>query len=85
MDQAVGQKKLPLWEFIPISRALVPILYVLLGLCNDLLSNFLKWVNERAEPLLSEEISSRNISMLAEIAVDEKETEVSIANGELKM
>ena len=46
IDKAIaglaGQKEAPLWTFIPIENYLVPLLHLLLGLGNDLLSNFFK-------------------------------------------
>jgi hypothetical protein len=52
---------------------IVPLLHILLGLSNDALSHFWDWFEERVEPLISEEVQARNMALLAEIAVDEKE------------
>jgi hypothetical protein len=77
-EQAVGQGKPlpsvgvsenPVWDFIAVKRYLFPaILHELLGLGNDLMSNFWKHVEEGAdEPLEPDEIEARNMSLLAEI------------------
>jgi hypothetical protein len=44
-------------------------------LSNDALSHFWDWFEERVEPLTPEEIQARNMALLAEIAVEEKEEE----------
>jgi hypothetical protein len=70
-----GQKELPIWDFILIQNMIVPLLHILFGLSNDALSHFLDWFKERVEPLTTEEIQARNMALLAEIAVEEKEEE----------
>jgi hypothetical protein len=54
---------------------IVPLLHILLGLSNDALSHFWDWFEEHVEPLTTEEIQARNMALLAEIAVEEKEEE----------
>jgi hypothetical protein len=44
---------------------------LLLGISNDLLNHFWRWIEERVEPLTAEEIEARNMSILAEIVLDE--------------
>ena len=46
-DDPQGQKEIPIWGFIPIDNILIPVLHIVLGLGNDLLNNFLEWIEER--------------------------------------
>jgi hypothetical protein len=68
-----GQKESPIWDFILIQNVIVPLLHILLSLSNDVLSHFWDSFEERVEPLTPEEIQARNMALLAEIAVEEKE------------
>jgi hypothetical protein len=52
----VGVREAPDWPFISIRRMLIPVLHELLGLGNDLMSNFWSYVEEGAEPLELDEI-----------------------------
>ena len=82
-DEAKGQglNEPPLWDFIPVTNILVPILHILLGLGNDTLSKFWDWVDERVEKKSNELIQARNFHILADIAVDEcKENVEAISN-----
>jgi hypothetical protein len=54
---------------------IVPLIHILLGLLNDALSHFWDWFEESDKPLTTEEIQARNMALLAEIAVEEKEEE----------
>jgi hypothetical protein len=69
---SVGIREPPLWSFIPVHRVLIPMLYLLLGLGNNILDNFWEWVDERVEKLTPEEIEARNMSMLAKITLDDE-------------
>jgi hypothetical protein len=80
----IGQKELPLWNFIPIRNTLIPGLHILLGLGNDVLDHFWKWLDERVEPLTTEEIEARNMSLLAEIGVEDQAAEVKLAKETLQ-
>jgi hypothetical protein len=71
-----GQKESPIWDFIPIECIIVPLLHILLGLSNDALSHFWDWLEERVEPLTADEIQARNMTLLAEIAIEEKYEEL---------
>jgi len=73
---SVGVRENPVWDFIAIERYLFPILHELLGLGNDLMSNFWKYVEEGAEPLEPDEIEARNMSLLAEIQLENAKLEV---------
>ncbi len=53
------------------------------GLSNDLLSHYWDWLEERVEPLTGEETQARNMSILAEIAVEEKDDELMSHNDVL--
>jgi hypothetical protein len=76
---SIGQKELPVWNFIPIMNTLIPLLHILLWLGNDLLEHFWKWLDERVEPLTTEEVEARNMSLLAEIGVEDQAAEVKLA------
>ena len=84
VDLPTGQKNLSLWDFIPIERTLFPILHILFGLVNNLTVSFFEWIYERAEPLLPDELSSRDLTMMAEIYVDEKQEEAEMVSDNLK-
>jgi hypothetical protein len=71
-----GQKESPMWDFIPIECIILPLLHILLGLSNDALAHFWDWLEERVEPLTVEETQARNMTLLAEIAVEEKDDEL---------
>jgi hypothetical protein len=70
-----GQKESPIWDFLPIQNVTVPLLHIILGLSNDALSHFGDWFEEPVVPLTPKEIQARNMALLAEIAVEEKEEE----------
>lgn len=74
---------MPLSKFIPVHNVRIPVLHLLLGLGNDLLNQFWKWTDERIEPLTDEELGARNLSLITEVAVDEKEDESKAAKEEL--
>jgi hypothetical protein len=73
---SVGVRENPVWDFVSIKRYLFPILHELLGLGNDLMSNFWKYIEEGAEPLEPDEIEARNMSLLAEIQWENAKLEV---------
>mgnify|MGYP000582880178 CR=1 FL=1 len=81
---SLGVKDCPLWSFIPLTRVLVPILHLLLGLANDMLENAWQWVEERVEPMTTEEIEARNMSLLAEIAFDDAQNKLENAIVDLE-
>jgi hypothetical protein len=64
---SVGVREKPVWDFLAAKRHSFPTQHELLGLGNDLMSNFWKHVEERAEPLEPDKIEARNMSLLAEI------------------
>ena len=70
-----GQKSIPIWSFIPIRNVLIPVLHIVLGLGNDLVSNFFEWVDERIEIMTEEECNARYMCLLAEIALDNSKRE----------
>jgi hypothetical protein len=51
---------------------IVPILHLLLGLRNDVLDSFWEWVDVCAEKLTLEEVEARQMTMLAELTLDEE-------------
>jgi hypothetical protein len=73
---SVGVREAPVWPFISIRRMLIPILHELLGLGNNLMSNFWGYVEEGAEPLEPDEIEARNMTILAEIKYEDDKLEV---------
>jgi hypothetical protein len=52
---------------------ILPLLHILLGLSNDVLAHFWDWLEERVEPLTLEETQAWNMTLLAEIAIEEKD------------
>ncbi len=74
--RSVGVREAPVWPFISIRRMLMPILHELLGLGNDLMSNFWSYVEEGAEPLEPDEVEARNMTLLAEIEYEDDKLEV---------
>jgi hypothetical protein len=81
---SVGIREPPLWSFIPVHRVLIPMLYLLLGLGNNILDNFWEWVDERVEKLTPEEIEARNMSMLAKITLDDENENLTDATIDLE-
>jgi hypothetical protein len=73
-----------LWSFILVHRVLFWILHLLIGLGNDILDNFWEWVDERVEKLTPEEIEARNMSMLAEITLDNENEKLTDATIDLE-
>jgi hypothetical protein len=73
---SVGVREAPVWPFISIRRMLIPVLPELLGLGNDLMSNFWSHVEEGAEPLEPDEIEAQNMTLLAEIKYEDDKLEV---------
>ena len=66
------QKEKPLWSFIPIPNIIISVLHLLLGLGNDVLECFLvKWFDKRFDKWTEEEKMARQMTVLAEIGVDE--------------
>jgi hypothetical protein len=51
---------------------IVPILHLLLGLGNNILDSFWEWVDVRAEKLTLEEVEARQMTMLAELTLNEE-------------
>ena len=45
---------------------------------------FFYWVEERVDPLLPEELAARNIAILADISVDNKEVEANLVTDDFK-
>jgi hypothetical protein len=82
--QSVCVREAPVWPFISIRRMLIPILHELLGLGNDLMSNFLGYVEEGAEPLEPDEIEARNRTLLAEIEYEDDKLEVEACELDLE-
>jgi hypothetical protein len=79
-EELRGQKEALLWTFIPIKNVLVPLLHILLGLGNDLLGSFWSsWFDERVEVLKPDESEARHMALLAEIAVEEYEEKIRVA------
>ena len=70
VDLRPSQKRIPLQKCIPIHRTLLPILHILLGLTNNLTSNFISWINERAKTLSTDENYARTLTLIADVAVD---------------
>ena len=60
-------------------RALPPILYILLGVGNDVYSKFKEYVQTRIEEISQGEIEALNMSLIAEI----KQDELLITNDDL--
>ena len=68
---SVGIRGYPLLTCIPLHRYLPPLLHILLGLGNDIYSKFKEWIDERIEKLSPEELEARNMTLLAEIKLDD--------------
>ena len=80
-----GQKEQPLWSFIPIKNIIIPILHLLLGLGNDVLDFFLsKWFDERIDKLTDDEKVARQMTVVADIDVDELRERIEKTKKELK-
>ena len=65
-----GMKKRPWWDFIPLTRWVVPLLHCLIGIGNDLIYAFIYIVNTRIERLTKNEIENpQEISILEDTLV----------------
>ena len=71
LDLSDEQAQNPIWNFIPITCIIIPVLHMMLGLANDILANFWDWVDERVEVLTTYEIEAQNMVLLAQIAVED--------------
>ena len=58
-------------------------LHYLIGLGNDLVNNFFKWIDFRVEQSTPNEIEARNMALLAAIAVDDTEEQLEQAKSDL--
>jgi hypothetical protein len=67
---SVGVRENLVWDFVAVKRCLFPMLHELLGLGNDLISNFWKCVEEGAKLLEPDKIEARNVLLLAEIQLE---------------
>jgi hypothetical protein len=70
--ESSGIREIPYWNFVPVTRVIVPILHLLLGLGNDILDSFREWVDVRAKKLTREEVEARQMTMLAELTLDKE-------------
>jgi len=61
-----GVKTKPWWPFIPLKHFMVPLLHVLIGIGNDLLTSFRDWVNDEVECLHQQEVRTRQAATTAE-------------------
>ena len=68
-------KEVPMWSFIPVDRYLLPLLHILLGMGNNVMNRFFDWVEERVEPLTTDEIEARSMSLITEITSEESRDE----------
>jgi hypothetical protein len=73
---SAGVREAPVWPSISIRRMLIPIVHELLGLGNDLMSNFCGYVEEGAEPSERDKIEARNMTLLVEIEYEDDKLEV---------
>ena len=62
----MGVKQKPWWPFIPLQNYIIPLLHVLIGIGNDLLSSFRDWVNDEIESLDQQEVRTRRAVHVAE-------------------
>ena len=55
-----GCTEKPLFDAVPISNYIVPVLHLLVGIGNILVDSIFEWVEERVETLTPEEVVARN-------------------------
>jgi hypothetical protein len=59
-----------LFDAVPISNYILPILHIVIGIGSALVGSIFEWVEERIEQLTEAEITARNIILSAEINLD---------------
>ena len=67
----VGVRSFPLFSFISIVSFFTHLLYLFLGLGNNVCSNFKNFISIRIEKNYNEEIEAKEMSFLAEIRHNE--------------
>jgi hypothetical protein len=82
--ESSGIREIPYWNFIPVTRVIVPILHLLLGLENVILDSFWEWIDVRAEKLTLEEVEARQMTMLAELTLDKEVDKLKDAKIDLE-
>jgi hypothetical protein len=66
-----GCMEKPLFDTVPISNYVIPVLHVIIGIGNALVGSIFEWVEQRVEQLAEAEIISRNNILSAEINLDD--------------
>ena len=79
---SVGIKEYPLLLMIPVSRIILPLLHILLGLGNKVRKNLFDFISERIEILHADEVQAINNAMLAELEVDDLMLKYDLADAE---
>lgn len=68
---SIGVCNYPLILCIPLHRFIPPLLYILLGLGNDMYAKFNEFIFIRIEKLSPEEVDTQNMCLITEIKLDE--------------
>jgi hypothetical protein len=66
-----GCTEKPLFDTVPISNYVIPVLHIIIGIGNALVGSIFEWVEQRVEQLAEAEIISRNNILSAEINLDD--------------
>ena len=63
-----------MWTFVDICNYMFPVLHAEIGLVNNILTAFYEWLDERVEPISTEEQLKRNRRILAWLAFQRSRT-----------
>ena len=78
---SVGIKEHPLLLVTPVSRIILPLLHILLGLGNEVRKNFVDFISERIEISHVDEVQAINNTILAELEVDDLTLKYDLADA----
>ena len=65
-----GVKEPCIWPFIPVTRHVLPIPHLLLGLGNKVMNHFWEFIHDRVEKLDNEVIQAQNVTIISCIALE---------------
>jgi len=68
-----GCTQKPLFDAVPISNYIAPVLHLVIGIGNILVDSIFEWVEQRVEQLTEEEVVACNNILSAEINIKNSE------------
>ena len=68
--KSIGVREPCVWPFIPVTRHVLPILHLLLGLGSKVMHHFWEFIQDRIEKLPDEEIQAQKMSVVSCLALE---------------